>query len=157
MNTMAGYNPVCQNGALFPAKIQKPAEDLYFYPLFSYFCFKLSNNELLFARLSLLYVRITRLLSKSVRFVPAYFSYRRNAVLEQTELLLRRPVPEFKHDLLTVAVSDFSAVLRAVEHLNLIKMQYSHCNSSLGQSWLWWSLWTKISRLWRRFRTEKKR
>jgi hypothetical protein len=35
-------------------------------------------------------------------------------------------MPELEHDLLVVPVSDFTAVLRAVEHLYLIKMQYLH-------------------------------
>jgi hypothetical protein len=40
--------------------------------------------------------------------------------------LLGRTVPELEHDLFVVPVSDFTAVLRAVEHLYLIKMQYLH-------------------------------
>ena len=52
--------------------------------------------------------------------------YRGNAILEKTQLLLRRTVPESEYDLFIIPVSDLAAVLRAVEHLYLIKMQYFH-------------------------------
>jgi hypothetical protein len=60
-------------------------------------------------------------------------SYRGDAVLEKAQLLLGRTVPELQHDLFIIPVSDFTAVLRAVEHLYLIKMQYLHYYMLLRQ------------------------